>query len=290
MRRSGTLTIGRSAVAGAAALLAATGLAATATATARPAADARTTPSAKAACSRTIVAAGDMEGVAQPIATGRLAVSLHPGLVAALGDEQYPRGSLAQFKRYYANTGWGRLKPITKPVPGNHEYETRGAAGYYAYFNHPPRYYAYNLGCGWRAYALNSEIPFATEAAWLRRDLAAHPHKMALAYWHRPFLSSSKHGGEIAMVSLWRPFVGRPTLVLNGHVHAYERFAPRHQVREIVVGTGGSADQGFRSPPAPGSRKRITHTPGVLLLRLTTGSYTWRFRNTGNRTLDSGTG
>jgi acid phosphatase type 7 len=286
MQRPGTLTIARRAVAATAALLAVTGL--VATATAGPATG-RTT-SAKVACTRTVVAAGDMEGVTAPRATGHLAVSLAPNLVAALGDEQYPRGSLTTFKRYYANTGWGRLKPITRPVPGNHEYQTPGAAGYYAYFNYPPRYYAYNLGCGWRAYALNSEIPFAHEAAWLQRDLAAHPYKMALAYWHRPFLSSSRRGGEIAMVSLWRPFVGRPTLVLNGHVHAYERFAPRHQIREIVVGTGGSSDQGFRHPAARGSLKRITHTPGVLLLHLRVGSYTWSFRNTSNRTLDSGIG
>jgi acid phosphatase type 7 len=99
-------------------------------------------------------------------------------VVAALGDEQYETGALTDFRSKYDHTGWGRLKPRTRPVPGNLEYVTRGAAGYFAYFGHPPRYYAY-LGCGWRGYAL---IDIASHASWLRRDLAAHPGATVLAY------------------------------------------------------------------------------------------------------------
>jgi hypothetical protein len=243
-----------------------------------------------ASCVRTVVAAGDMEGIGAVRATGRLAVSLHPGLIAALGDEQYPAGSFADFRRYYATSGWGRLKARTRPVPGNHEYLTRGAAGYFAYFNNPPRYYAYDLGCGWRAYALNSEIGLAKEARWLRRDLAAHPRARVLAYWHRPFISSGVGRGTPSMVALWRAFLGRPTIVLNGHRHNYERLGSRHRIREFVVGTGGSTDGRFRRTPAAGSARRVARTPGVLRLRLSRGSYTWSFRNTSNRTLDSGSG
>jgi hypothetical protein len=240
---------------------------------------------------RTVVAAGDMDGTTGPEMTGRLAVRLHPDLVATLGDEQYPAGAFAAFRLHYAPTGWGRLRAKTRPVPGNHEYETPGATGYFTYFDHPPRYYAYDIGCGWRGYALNSEVDLATESSWLRRDLAAHPHAQALAYWHQPLLSSGVvHGGNPAMTALWNPFEGRPTIVLNGHEHNYERFAPRNDVREFVVGTGGSASYPFGPSPAAGSAKRITNTPGVLLLQLRPGSYTWSFRDTRNKTLDSGRG
>jgi alkaline phosphatase len=244
---------------------------------------------ASATCEKSVVAAGDMLGVSQPKATGRLAVKLKPNLVLTLGDEQYSNGSLKLFDTYYAKTGWGQLKARTRPIPGNHEYLTPGALGYFLYFNHPGRYYAYNIGCGWRGYALDSEINLAKEASWVQRDLAAHPHAMAIAYWHRPFLSSgSKHGGDIHMVALWRKFQGRPTIVLTGHEHDYERFAPRHGIREFVVGTGGSSTFSFRRTPARGSERRIAHTPGLLRLHLKTGSYTWSFRTTSNKLIDTG--
>jgi hypothetical protein len=111
-----------------------------------------------------------------------------------------------------------------------------------------------------------------------------------LAYWHRPFLSSGKGRGTPAMVALWSAFQGRPTIVLNGHRHNYERLSPRHRIREFVVGTGGATDGRFRSKAVSGSARRIQHTPGVLLLRLRVGSYTWSFRDTSNKTRDSGSG
>ncbi len=224
-------------------------------------------------------------------ATGRLAVLLHPDLVAALGDEQYPVGALAAYLHGYDTTGWGDLEARTRPVPGNHEYGTPGAAGYFANFHHPPPYYAYDAGCGWRAYALNSEVDIASEAQWLSRDLAAHPAADVLAYWHRPLYSSGvEHGGDPAMQPFWTALGGRFGVILNGHEHNYERFAPRGGLREFVVGTGGSATYPFRATPDATSARRIADTPGVLLLQLETGAYTWSFRNVDNRPLDAGTG
>jgi hypothetical protein len=272
-----------------AAFLAATGLAGGGGANAAHVVKAR--PKASSTCLKSVVAAGDMAGVTEPKATGRLAVQLDPALVLTLGDEQYPTGSLAAFNSDYAKTGWGQLKGRTRPVPGNHEYGTAGALGYFVYFNHPPRYYAFWAGCGWRAYALDSEINVATEAVWLRRDLAAHPHAPVIAYWHRPFISSGvKHGGDIHMVALWNALLGRNAIVLNGHEHNYERFAPRHGIREFVVGTGGSSTYPFRARHARGSVRRIAHTPGLLRLQLKTGSYTWSFRTAGNKLIDTGHG
>ena len=248
--------------------------------------------SAAAICRRTVVAAGDMNGLAPTQATGELAQAQHPDVVAALGDEQYETGALADFRSKYDHTGWGRLKPRTRPVPGNHEYLTPGAAGYFAYFGHPPRYYAYDLGCGWRGYALNSEIGIAGQASWLRRDLAAHPGATVLAYWHRPrYSSGTKHGPDPAVQPFWDALAGRRGIVLNGHEHNYERFAARGTLREFVVGTGGSSTYPFAPQPAAGSVKRIAHTPGVLVLTLAdTGGYSWAFHTTARAVLDSGRG
>jgi hypothetical protein len=291
LSRSGkpTRAVRRTAIAASAltAFLAATGLAGLGGASAAHVVTPR--PKAPSTCLKSVIAAGDMAGVTEPKATGRLAVQLDPDLVLTLGDEQYPVGSLAAFNSHYAKTGWGRLKGRTRPVPGNHEYGTAGALGYFVYFNHPPRYSAFWAGCGWRAYALDSEINVAKEAVWLRRDLAAHPNAPVIAYWHRPFISSgAKHGGDIHMVALWSALLHRNAIVLSGHEHNYERFAPRHGIREFVVGTGGSSTYSFRSKHAPGSDRRIAHTPGLLRLHLSTGSYTWSFRTTSNRLIDTG--
>lgn len=243
-------------------------------------------------CPKVVVAAGDIVNVVS-IAdrTGRLAAAQHPSRVLALGDEQYNSGSLADFRAKYDRTAWGRLKPITAPVPGNHEYRTSGAAGYFTYFGHPAPYYAYDAGCGWRAYALNSEVSLTAQVAWLRRDLAAHPGSAVLAYWHRPRWSSgTHHGSDPAMQPFWSALAGRRGVVLNGHEHNYERFAAVGGVREFVVGTGGSSTYSFGTPIS-GSQVRIAHTPGVLRLSLRSGAgYSWAFLNVSGAALDRGVG
>jgi Calcineurin-like phosphoesterase len=243
-------------------------------------------------CRVTVVSAGDMNQHAAVLSTGALAQRLHPDVIAALGDEQYPFGSLAQYRAGYDRTAWGQLKGKTRPVPGNHEYRTAGASGYFAYFGNPPRYYGYDIGCGWRGYALNSEIPVAAQAQWLRRDLLAHPGVSVLAYWHRPRYSSGvDHGGDPGMQPFLDALAGRRGVVLNGHEHNYERFAVRANFREFVVGTGGSATYPFKSQPVAGSAKRIAHTPGVLRLTLGPGgSYGWSFVDRTGASRDAGRG
>lgn len=246
---------------------------------------------AAAACNVTVAAAGDMNDHSAARATGALAQRSGPDVVAALGDLQYPDGSLADFRTGYDRTGWGRLKAKTRPAPGNHEYHTPGASGYFAYFGHPPRYYGYSLRCGWRGYALNSEVSINEQAGWLRRDLAAHPGVSVLAYWHKPRYSSGvQHGNDSAMQPLVSALAGRRGIILNGHEHNYERFAPRGGFRQFVVGTGGSSTYDFGHPEA-GSVKRITDVPGVLVLRLSSaGAYGWTFRDRSGATRDAGRG
>jgi acid phosphatase type 7 len=136
----------------------------------------------------------------QDAATANQAKSYRPRYALVLGDEQYQSGTAADFRNGYDKT-WGALKSITKPVPGNHEYNTAGAAGYYSYFSaqtRSPGYYAFNVN-DWRVYALNSnctKIDCATEAAWLDRDMTQNPRKCSLLMMHHPLYSSGLEHGD----------------------------------------------------------------------------------------------
>ncbi len=241
-----------------------------------------------ASCSRVVVSAGDMNNESARKATGQVAARQRPDFVLTLGDEQYPAGAPADFRSKYDKTPWGALKRSTKPIPGNHEYQTPRAAGYFGYFR-VPAYYAYDLGCRWRGYALNSEVAVGTQASWLRRDLAAHPTNKVLAYWHRPrYSSGTHHGGDPAMAPLWAALSRRKAIVLTGHEHNYERVRASG-IRQFVVGTGGSATYGF-GRPVTGSEFRLTGVPGVLRMVLSGAGYDWMFLDRGGSARDRGTG
>jgi len=210
-----------------------------------------------------------------------------PGTVFTTGDNVYDSGTFTQFTDCYDPT-WGRHKVRTEPVPGNHEYVTSGAAGYFQYFNNVSSYYAYNLGT-WRIYALNSEIDVSAsseQVKWLQADLAANPKQCVLAYWHKPRWSSGKnHGGAEAYQTLWQIFYeAGAELVLNGHEHNYERFTPMNAagqadplgLREFVVGTGGRNHYEFGTIVA-NSEVRDNTSFGVLKLTLRPTGYDWQF-------------
>ena len=210
-----------------------------------------------------------------------------PGTVFTTGDNAYEEGRIDEFNNCYGPT-WGRHKDRTKPVPGNHEYLTSDAAGYFQYFNNIPSYYAYNLG-SWRIYALNSEIDVSEtspQIMWLKEDLAANPAQCVLAYWHQPRWSSgSHHGSDDDYQTLWQIFYeAGAELVLNGHEHHYERFAEMNAngasvspgLREIVVGTGGRDLYEFGSV-LPASEVRNDSTFGVLKVTLRANGYDWEF-------------
>jgi hypothetical protein len=210
-----------------------------------------------------------------------------PGTVFTAGDNAYVDGTYTEYLNCY-DPSWGRHKSRTKPSPGNHEYLTSGAAGYFQYFNNIPSYYAYNLGA-WRIYALNSEISVSTTSAqvtWLQDDLAANPNQCVLAYWHRPRWSSgSNHGNNSNMQTLWQILYNAGAeLVINGHEHHYERFSEMNAsgtavaqgLREIVVGTGGAGLYPFGTVRST-SQVRNNTTYGVLKLTLQEGRYDWEF-------------
>jgi hypothetical protein len=210
-----------------------------------------------------------------------------PGTILALGDNAYDSGTLSQFTNCFDPT-WGRHKDRIKPVPGNHEYLTSGASGYFQYFDNIPSYYAYDVG-SWRIYALNSEIDVSAsseQVKWLQADLAANPKQCVLAYWHKPRWSSGRnHGGSEAYQTLWQIFSeAGAELVLNGHEHNYERFAPMNAtgqadplgLREFVVGTGGRNHYEFGTIVA-NSEVRDNTSFGVLKLTLRPTGYDWQF-------------
>jgi len=226
--------------------------------------------------------------------------------VFTAGDNAYESGSLSEYLSYYEPT-WGRHKPITRPSPGNHEYVTPGAAGYFDYFgaaagDRTKGYYAYDLGA-WRIYSLNSEIAHGArspQVQWLRSDLAANPTvKCVLGYWHRPRFSAGTHGSDKSMKALWQALYDhKADVVVAGHDHNYQRFAPQtptgaadpaNGIREFVVGTGGRSHYVFASPIA-NTEAYNTDTYGVLKFSLHSSSYDFEFVPEAGRTYsDTGT-
>src|SRR5690349_21762304 len=180
-----------------------------------------TEPIQASAASVVLVGAGDISSCdnSNDEATAKLLDNIS-GTVFTAGDNAYTNGTYTEFTNCY-NPTWGRHKNRTKPIPGNHDYDTSAAAGYFKYFNNIPSYYAYNLG-DWRIYALNSEIDVSstsTQAKWLKNDLAANPKRCVLAYWHKPRWSSgTTHGSSSKYQTLWKIlYDAGAEVVINGH-------------------------------------------------------------------------
>ncbi|MGB8984286.1 MAG: DNRLRE domain-containing protein [Anaerolineales bacterium] len=241
-------------------------------------------------------------------AVSDLLVGQNYAAVLALGDIQYEDGAPSKYYQSY-DLSWGRVKNITLPVVGNHEYNTAGASGYFSYFGaaagDPTKgYYSYDIGA-WHIIALNSNCSQvggcglgSPQELWLKADLAAHPSMCTLAYWHHPRFSSGQHGSNTSYDAFWKDlYAAGAELVLNGHDHNYERFAPQNPgaaadpngIQEFVVGTGGKNHYAFSTIRA-NSVVRNSDTYGVLKLTLHATSYDWQFVPEAGKTFtDSGT-
>jgi len=242
-------------------------------------------------------------------ATSDLLVAGGFDAVLALGDNQYWEGTLADYLVSFAPS-WGRVRPLLRPVPGNHEYYS-GGDGYFDYFGagvgaRGRGWYSYDLGT-WHLVALNSNCaavggcgPGSPQLQWLEADLAAHPRACTLAYWHHPRFSSGQHGDDSTFDAFWQTlYKFGADVVLVGHDHNYERFAPQDPdakadpdfgIRELVVGTGGIEHRPFATL-RDNSEVRDDTSFGVLSLRLHPGGYDWEFLPAaGDGYSDSGTG
>jgi Calcineurin-like phosphoesterase len=261
-----------------------------------------------------LVGAGDV-ATCKDLSGARAAADLidHiPGTVFVVGDLALPDGSEEEFANCYAPT-WGRFKARTRPALGNHEYKTHGASAYFKYFGaaagEPGKgYYSYELGA-WHIVSLNSNCSEvggcdagSPQVQWLRKDLAEHPSACTLAYFHHPLFSSgNKHGDDLKVKPLWQAlYEANAEIVINGHDHDYERFAPQDPegradpqrgIREFVAGTGGNPSHHAFGDPVANSQVRGPDTYGVLKLTLHPHSYDWQFMSVaGASVTDSGNG
>lgn len=299
--------------------------------TASPSPTPSPSPTSSGSSDPTIVAAGDISCTqgsvpgatsCQQAATSDVALGLHPVAVLPLGDDQYELGSLSDFQAMYDPT-WGQQKAISYPVPGNHEYgyigssvQPTGGAGYFTYFGdraHPLQpgcisqcasWYSYDVG-SWHLIALDSQCavvggcnPGNPQYTWLQNDLKMHTNQCTMAYWHIPIYASS-HDRQPDMQAINTLLYNKGAdVVLSGHAHFYERFAPQNAsggadptqgIRQFVVGTGGRSFFAFSSTPMANSEVRIGNTFGVLGMTLSPDRYSWAFVALGGAVLDSGT-
>ncbi|MEU4219481.1 metallophosphoesterase [Actinoplanes sp. NPDC026623] len=265
-----------------------------------------------AATATVLIGAGDIADCAGSGDSRTLALlQRFPGRVFTLGDNAYPNGSRADFARCYEPT-WGKVKDRTRPVLGNHDYRSEGGAPYFDYFGPAagPRgkgYYSYDVGA-WHVVVLNTNCasvpggcgPGSAQQRWLSADLAG-AGSCTVAMTHHPQFSSAKiHPPTTQTLPLVRVLYDAGVeLLLSGHDHAYERFAPQtpagrpdpgRGIRQIIAGTGGAELHPF-GPVAANSERRDNHTLGVLRLTLRPGAYRWDFLPVAGETFtDSGTG
>ena len=281
----------------------------------------------------------------QQMATSNLMLSIHHlAGVLPLGDDQYECGRAAAYAKSYAPS-WGRLRKITHPVPGNHEYgrpcQVNDPTPYFDYFGSAAGpfgkgWYSYDIA-KWHLIALDSECSYGTgqttvggcssgspQERWLRQDLASHTNMCTLAYGHEPRFSSGEHGDAITMTAIWNDLVAaHADVVLSGHNHDYERFAPLGAttippgaknstttgtpiyqqptlsptgITEFIVGTGGKNHYDFTpshseqtTTPLTGEKIRNATAFGVLELTLLPKSFKWSFVTVAHHVLDSGT-
>ncbi len=262
-----------------------------------------------------LLAVGDMCGPAKKnpgaAATADLArrqIALHPGaMILALGDNAYNRGKPDEYRDHYTPS-WGQADLLgrTWSCPGNHDYRTAGAAAYFQYFGEEragsPRRSYYSLPlpeAGWHMISLNSEVEqdvHSPQLRWLRADLVQRRYRPIMAFWHRPRWGSGAHRDSKRPRWFWNElYEARAEIVLGGHAHHYERFAPQrpdqipdpHGIRQFIVGTGGRRLQG-RSKDTPNSDYARFDLFGILKLTLWPEGYRWEFISVDDRVIDRG--
>lgn len=257
-----------------------------------------------------LVGAGDIGDCATPedSMTAALLDDIE-GTVFTAGDNAYENGSPKDFATCYEAT-WGRHKARTRPAPGNHDWHTSGLRGYLGYFGDAARgpdghsWYAYELGT-WHIIVLDSECdkvggcdPDSPQGRWLASDLSTSDARCTLAIWHKPRFSSGEHGNDRSVGPFWTALHRDGVdVVINGHDHDYERFAPQDPageedraggIREFVVGTGGTPLRPFQEPKA-NSELRAAIAHGVFKMTLRDGAYDWEFVPANGDFTDRGT-
>jgi hypothetical protein len=258
------------------------------------------TPQPPAAPDPVVAAAGDIScpsPCAQVGTAALVADVIKPVAVLGLGDFQYPESNLGLYRDFY-DPSWGRFKGITYATPGNHD--AYGTGDFLTYFNaggpvtlQPESSYSFDIGT-WHVVSLDSYCFVRTTCdeqawgAWLQGDLAAHPAKCTLAFFHEPYWTTKAAHARTTILKPWIRLLydAGADLVLQAHEHSYERFAPQDPddradpargIASFVVGTGGMSHTAFSGPPAANSVVRDDTTFGVLALTLHAAGYDFRF-------------
>lgn len=258
-----------------------------------------TPPPPPVAQSATVLAVGDIgqcgsPGVAQ---TARLVEGLAGELLLA-GDLAYFSGTMSNFVQCF-DPEWGSNRHRWRPVPGNHEYETPNAAGYFQYFGQVAAngHYAFRAG-PWQVLMIDSNVPAnrgSPQYAFVQSELAAHPTRCAMAVWHHPLFTSGPNGNNLMMRDMWQLLQQSGVdVVVSAHDHLYERFGKQDVdgrsdaggMRQFIAGTGGARLYDFVRA-SPNSQFRLS-THGVLRLTLNREDYAWAFLDTSGATVDSG--
>ncbi len=266
-------------------------------------------PSPSASADPILVGAGDIAdcGLDDDTATAKLIEGIPAAAVFTAGDNAYENGSADDFRNCYDPT-WGVFKDRTRPAAGNHDWQTKDLAGYLGYFGTAAApdgksWYSYDLGT-WHIVVLDSDCGSvggcgagSAQGRWLTADLAASKAECTLAIWHHPRFSSGEHGNDTDVAPFWTAlYDAGADVVINGHDHDYERFAPQDPngrqdrargIREFVVGTGGAALRTFPTARA-NSELRLVTSHGVIELLLRQASYEWGFLPTTGDVSDSG--
>jgi acid phosphatase type 7 len=254
----------------------------------------------------TLLAAGDIAGCSWEgdEATAAL-IEERDGIVATLGDNVYPDGSDTTYAECYAPS-WGGFLDRTRPALGNHDIRDDDGAAYFRYFGDTAGtpgegWYSYDHGA-WHVVVLNSNCKRvecgedSAQVRWLVADLAASDARCTLAYWHHPRFSSGRHGDSRRIAPFWQALdEAGADLILAGHDHLYERFAPQasdgtadpNGLRQITVGTGGAGNYADERNP-PNSELVIDDVHGILVLTLRPTSYDWSFVTTDGVEADAG--
>ncbi|WP_433255667.1 discoidin domain-containing protein [Streptosporangium sp. CA-135522] len=228
--------------------------------------------------------------------------AMNPEFVITMGDNQYDDARLSDYQKYYDKT-WGKFKSKTRPVPGNHEtYDPAGVyAGYKGYFGsiatpQGKTYYSYDRG-NWHFVALDSNaFDQSAQISWLKADLAANTRGCVAAYWHHPLFSSGEHGNDPVSKPVWKIlYDAGADLVLNGHDHHYERFAPQNPdaqadpkgIVEILGGMGGASPYKIENVQ-PNSQKRLQDVYGVVKLKFAPSAFSWQLIGIDGAVKDTG--
>jgi hypothetical protein len=231
------------------------------------------------------------------------------GTVFTAGDNTYPAGTERTYRECFG-ASWGRMLERIRPAPGNHDWQTDTLDAYRAYFGTAAvndagdSWYAYELGT-WQVIVLDSECDRVDGCAadsrqgrWLAETLAESAARCTLAIWHRPRFSSGYHGNDADVQPFWDALYGAGAdVIVNGHDHDYERFAPMapdgredrdRGLRQFVVGTGGAELRDFATVQ-PNSELRLAVSHGILAFTLRAGAYDWRWIPTDGEVADRGT-